>query len=89
MEMTRSEILDEAKRIITQDRDATYGGPEKSFADIARVWSARLGIEIKPHQVAIMMADLKGVRAWNNPGHLDSWIDGAGYYACGAECATV
>ena len=23
-----------------------------------------------------------------NPGHADSWIDGAGYLACGGEIAT-
>ena len=87
METIRESVLDEAKRIVTQDRNSTYGGPEESFTAIAKVWSARLGIDLHPHQVAIMMADLKGVRAWNNPGHMDSWVDGAGYYACGAECA--
>lgn len=49
---------------------------------------ARLGVAIAPHQAAIMLADLKSVRAWHNPAHLDNWVDGAGYYACGGEIAT-
>lgn len=87
MTITRSSILAEASRIVTKDRDATHGQPEDSFGQIARVWSARLGIHIRPDQVCIMLADLKGCRAWSNPGHADNWVDGAGYFACGGELA--
>jgi hypothetical protein len=37
--------------------------------------------------VALMMAWLKIVRASGNPGHEDSFVDLAGYAACGAELA--
>lgn len=86
--MTRAEILATAAQIVTRDRNATHGNPEDSFAAIARVWSARLHIEITPAQVCILMADLKSCRAWANPGHGDNWTDGAGYFACGGELAT-
>ena len=36
-----------------------------------------------------MMALLKIARASANPEHIDSWIDGAGYMACGGELATL
>ncbi len=85
--MTRSEILSTAARIVTQDRQATHGRPEDTFAVIARVWSARLGIEITPAQVCILMIDLKTCRAWGNPGHEDHYVDAAGYAALAGELA--
>jgi hypothetical protein len=42
-------------------------------------------MSITPHQVAIMLIDLKAARAWNNEEHADNWIDMAGYAACGGE----
>ena len=83
--MKRSEILDAARHAVTADRDATHGAPEESFGAIARLWSARLGVTLRPDQVAIMMLDLKTCRAWGNPGHADNWVDMAGYAACGGE----
>lgn len=34
-----------------------------------------------------MMALLKIARIIYNPEHMDSWVDGCGYLACGAEIA--
>lgn len=86
--MKRSEILDVARRAVMVDRAATHGEAEDTFGRIAAVWSARLGIEITPDQVTIMLIDLKTCRAWSNPGHADNWVDMAGYAACGGELAT-
>jgi Domain of unknown function (DUF6378) len=83
--MTRTELLDAARQAVTKDRAATYGPVENSFGTIAAIWSIRVGVTITPAQVAILMGDLKTVRAWNNPGHADSWVDIAGYAACGVE----
>lgn len=83
--MKRGETLDTAKAAVTADRQATHGAPEDTFGLIARLWSARLGINLRPDQVAVMLIDLKTARAWGNPGHADNWIDMAGYAACGAE----
>lgn len=85
--MDRSKVLDTAKAAVTVDRAATHGGPEDTFTMIARLWSARLGVSLRPDQVAIMLIDLKTARAWGNPGHDDNWIDMAGYAACGGELA--
>lgn len=85
--MVRAQVLDRAREAVTTDRAATHGAPEDSFAAIARVWSARLGLALTPAQVCILLADLKGCRAWANPGHADNWVDLAGYAACGAEVA--
>lgn len=83
--MNRATILDSAKQAVTQDRQATHGQPENTFGAIAAVWSARLGVTITPAQVCILLVDLKTCRAWQNPAHQDSWVDVAGYAACGGE----
>lgn len=85
--MNRAQILATATEYVTKDRAATHGDAERTFGRIAAVWSARLGITVTPAQVCILMADLKSCRAWGNPGHIDNWIDGAGYFACGGEIA--
>lgn len=85
--MRRHEVLDAAFEAVTVDRAATHGKPEKTFGQIAAVWSARLGVRITAAQVCILLVDLKTCRAWGNPGHADNWVDMAGYAACGAELA--
>lgn len=85
--MTRSEILHAAHEAVTVDRAATHGAAEQSFSRIAAIWSARLGLNITPAQVAILLIDLKTVRAWGNPLHCDNWVDIAGYASCGGEVA--
>ena len=87
--MNRSDILHNAIEIITNDRQATHGKPEDSFANIANLWSAYLDKTISTQQVAVMMALLKIARTKNNPNHLDNFIDLAGYAALGGELRDV
>jgi hypothetical protein len=87
VQVNRADILDTAKEYITKDRDATHGDAESNFGLIAAYWSAHLGRNIKPHDVAVMMTLLKLARAKANPAHADNWIDGCGYLACGGEIA--
>lgn len=84
---TRASILDEAKAIVGGGRQEDYGGPEDSFQRIADLWSAYDGTHFTPVDVAIMMALLKIARLESNPKHHDSWVDLAGYAACGGEIA--
>lgn len=92
--MTRAEVLDLAGKAVLKDRANNYGQPEKSFDSIASLWNswliARHGLldhVIEPFDVAIMLTLLKVARIANSPQHLDSWVDIAGYAACGAEVA--
>lgn len=89
--MKRKQVLDAAALCVTHDRNDTYGGPEDSFAIIADLWSvywqATDRINFEAHDVALMLALLKTARLVRNPKHADSWVDLAGYAACGAECA--
>lgn len=85
--MNRTDILEAANQCITVDRAATHGDAESNFGLISAYWSAHLGRNIKPHDVAVMMTLLKLARAKSNPAHADNWIDGCGYLACGGEIA--
>ena len=85
--MTRKECLDAAGKAVLTDRAREYGHPEDCFGRIAALWSAYLGRSVSSADVACMMALLKIARVRANPHHDDSWVDIAGYAACGAECA--
>lgn len=90
--VTRAEVLDAAQAAVA-DRGLNYGAPEQNFERIARRWRAhlinRFGVDvpIDGASVAIMLIDLKVARLENNPGHVDSWVDAAGYAGCGGELA--
>ena len=83
--MNRAEILNEAKKCVTGQRDQDYGTPESNFGLIAELWSKYLGFSICPVDVTMMMALLKIARIRNGGGTGDSFVDLAGYAACGGE----
>ena len=83
----RALVLDEAKRVITQDRAEEYGDASENFKDIADMWSTYLDHTLVEADVAAMMALMKIVRLKSNHTHRDSWVDIAGYSAIGAEVA--
>lgn len=83
--MNRSEILDEADRIINGVRDATYGDPLTNHKRIAQLWQVVLGTEISPAEVALCMALVKIARLVQTPDHEDSYIDLCGYAAIAGE----
>lgn len=84
-DMTRGDILDEAKTIISHDRNVSYGEPERNFERIAHMWGAYKGIVFEPHDVAVMLAQVKMARIAVSPDKLDHWVDLAGYAGCGGE----
>lgn len=86
-ELSRSACLDRAKELVLGDRQGAYGPPSAAFRSIAELWSATLKAEVKPHEVALCLIQLKIARLISNPQHADSWVDAAGYAACGAEVA--
>ena len=85
--MKREEILNKAKECVCGSREQDYGSPENNFWKIAHLWSEYLEYEIYPVDVAMMMALLKIVRIKNGGGSGDSFVDLAGYAACGGEVA--
>lgn len=94
--MTREEILESARICVCGERPTDYGSPEDSFAAIADLWTVYINqtaelqdyLELTPVDVACMMALLKIARIAKGTGTADSFIDLAGYAACGGEIAT-
>ncbi len=71
-----------------QERGKAYALPAVAFGRTAALWSVILGMDVNPSQVALCMAGLKMARLIEAPGHEDSWVDLAGYAACGCEAST-
>ena len=86
---TRKRVLSEAEKCVCGQREHEYGVPEDSFEMIGKLWTVYLdyATKIDAHDVAAMMALLKIARISENPQHMDSWVDGCGYLACGGEIA--
>ena len=88
--MERGELLEKAKEIVTGERQHVYGQPENTFEEIANLWSSYLDTKIDAEEVAVMMILMKVARLKTSGcKSVDSWVDVAGYAACGAEIATM
>lgn len=85
--MKRAEILQTAEKMVCGHREHDYGSPENSFQAIADLWSAYLEEEVTALDVAMMMALLKIARIKTGTATEDSFVDLAGYAACGGEIA--
>lgn len=83
--MNRKETLEKAMACVLGQREQDHGTPEDNFGRIARLWCAYLGVEINSCDVAMMMALLKIARIAGGSATEDSFVDLAGYAACGAE----
>lgn len=87
MASVRQEVLRTAEGMVCGHREEDYGAPEDSFGRIAALWSAYLGRQVSGVDVAALMVLMKVARTQASPAHRDSWVDIAGYAACGAEAA--
>lgn len=96
---SKADILAEATEVVG-GRGKSYGTPEDNFARIARLWTAHLENRhgdlvhrptpiLDAQDVSMMMALMKIARLANDPNHHDSWVDVAGYAACGGELASI
>ena len=81
--MNRAEILLKASQAV-KDRQE-YGSPVDNFTITAALWTIILGVDVKPYQVALCQDAFKTARLLGKPNDKDSWVDKAGYAACGAE----
>ena len=76
------EMLLKHAAAVVAHRRTQYGEAPTLFDQVATRWSLVLGIEVTPEQVALCLIDLKLARLSNDPKHLDSIVDVAGYAAC-------
>jgi hypothetical protein len=82
------DILEEALRITSVDRQAQYGPPDQDFARTAKMWSALKGVEFEARDVAMFMICLKLSRETHQRKR-DNAVDGAGYFRCLHICNQV
>ena len=86
--MKRQETLEAAIKCVCGERQDQYGTPEDNFGTIANLWTAYLGYPVSAVDVAMMMSLLKIARIKTGTATEDSFVDLAGYAACGAEIST-
>lgn len=84
----REECLRRACEIVNGQREQSYGTPEDNFKVIAELWSTYLEADVSAVDVAMMMSLLKIARIRSGSFTEDSFIDLAGYAACGYEIAS-
>ena len=85
--MNREQTLKKAIEMVTGHREEDYGSPEGSLDLIARLWGDYLNRRITAVDVSAMMGLLKIARIGTGTATDDSWVDLAGYAACGGEIA--
>ena len=85
----RERLLKQAIEMVNGGREQDYGAVEDNFKRIADAWSTYLRNRVNPGHalngtdVALMMVLFKMSRLQVSPDHRDSWVDMAGYAACG------
>ena len=83
-ELGKESILDEAKRLTSNDRQKNYGHPKENFKRIADLWNSYMVNRFNPESpisvedVAWMMVLLKIARDLNKPTK-DNLVDSIGY----------
>jgi hypothetical protein len=80
---TLLEQFDAAYAKVTLDRRDTYGAPEDTYRRIATLRSVVDECPDPEIREILAMVITKVARLVQTPGHLDSWIDVAGYARCG------
>jgi hypothetical protein len=86
--MTRDEIIEKAKTLISGQRAADYGDAKDNFERIAAGWNIiveNANGPITAKHVALMMDWVKTARLLETIDHNDSWIDKVGYSALGGS----
>jgi hypothetical protein len=81
----RAECLAKAQDLVLGDRDKSYDPPKANFKRIADAWKAYKRVSFTEADVAAMLILVKTSRLIATPNHEDSWVDIAGYAACGME----
>ncbi len=79
------DILVEALRITSGERQDQYGPPDEDFARTAKMWSALKGVDFTAEEVASFLICVKLGRNAHQAKR-DNWLDIAGYSRCGDIC---
>lgn len=81
-----AEILLEAHRLVTQDRNNTYSHPTDDYTKVCEIFQALTGVKLDVGQALLFMVSVKLARLRTNLEwgklHHDSLVDAIGYMAC-------
>lgn len=80
-EKLQEDILQEAMRITSGDRQNAYGPPDQDFARTAAMWTALKGVPFTASEVAMFMICIKLSRE-SHQKKRDNRVDMAGYARC-------
>ena len=83
--MKTKEILEEATKLASGQRQIDYGDKTENHTNIARLWTAYMGYTISPHDVAILMCLLKIARTKLGAISKDTYMDMSAYSAIAGE----
>ena len=77
------ELLYKAAEVL-QERAQTHGDFENNFQLIADIASLRLGRDMHPYDICIILECVKDARMFANPTNVDNYLDGINYRAFAA-----
>ena len=92
--MNTTEILEQAKKLVSGDRHKKHGDKIVNHENIARLWSGylqnktQLKINLLPEDVANLMILLKVARSQAGEHNIDDYVDGCGYQAIAGHIAS-
>ena len=72
---------------LIKEKGEDYGEPLSFFSKLAIIYSEMIGKHISTNQVVAMFMVMKRLRAFNNPDHVDSYLDAMGYSKIGLDIA--
>jgi hypothetical protein len=87
MKDARKQLLEDAAKLITEDRNETHGDYSLEAERISDIWSAICSETITPSDVPLMMIGLKVARASAGRMNRDDFVDIAGYAALAWQLA--
>ncbi len=76
--MHRIKLLEDVKETLLQ-REKEHGNPHTTFYNIAKAWN------MLPHEVCMLLVDLKIERWRSNQANIDNYRDAIGYLALAYE----
>ena len=82
-----AQILSKAAELIDGERNVQHGDRKACHTQIARLWSAFLGVQVTAVDAALMLALLKIARMKTGSGNGDNFVDGSAYIALAGELA--
>lgn len=89
--VVKENILQQAKQLVSNDRESTHGDARQNHEQIAEFWNIFLDNKLKPmaaitcDDVAVMMALLKISRSTQGKFNVDDYIDAAAYMAIAGD----